>query len=435
MEQKYNNKKTSKNFLEDNLDIRRKLLNFNLDIPDKEGSKIITINNEDLEKLEESPFSKLETFMNNTFFKYNYSPIMNKIFPLLKKESDDELKSMYFLWRFFSLRTTFVLHKAKIDIYAKKVFNVFVNFVNKYLSHIFGISKIYEALNILNKKIKFKIYDFSKENEAKDIYLNIEGELKGTGSTPIFLKELRRLYDCLIYSQNAFKMSILLNFFNDIENLAENIFYEYVIENEAVSSLLYQIKLIFKNYSGDKHVINMINKFTIENKKDLKQEEYKKVKNNIYSKKEYADGVYAMIIKEFDEIIKFKMDINIPKKINYNYKEVKDLERDYNLNGGEIEFKEDEKIKEIKDLDELAKYIQGEKKKKKKKKKKENPINILEKLYCNNNINLDDDQISTISHDTIFSNFKADIKNDNIDDGSKIKIKPVISQNFIKNLK
>jgi len=433
MEQQYKNKKTYKSLLDDILDIRKKLLNLN--IIGKERVDVIEVNNEELERLEESPFSELETFMINTFVKYNYSPIMNKIFPSLTKETDDKLRSMYSLWSYFSFRTTFVMHKAKIDIYSKKIFNVFVNFLNKYLSHIFGISKIYEALNILNKKIKFKIYNFSKENEVKDIYLNIESELKGSGCTFIFLKELRRLYDCLIYSQNIFKMSILFNFFEDIENLAENIFYDYIIENEVVSSLLYQIKLIFENYSDDKHVINMINKFTIKNKKDLKQEGYKKVKIDIYSKKDYDDNVYGMIIKEFDEIIKFKMDINIPKKINYIYKEVKDLERDYNLNGGEIEFKEDEKIKEIKDLDELTKYIQGEKKKKKKKKKKENPINILEKLYNNNNINLDDDQISTISHDTIFSNFKADIKNDNIDDENKIKIKPFISQNFIKNLK
>ena len=52
------------------------------------------------------------------------------------------------------------------------------------------------------------------------------------------------------------------------------------------------------------------------------------------------------------------------------YKKIKDLEKDYKLNGDEIDFKEDEKVKEITDLDELAKYIQGDPKKKKKKKKK-----------------------------------------------------------------
>ena len=35
-------------------------------------------------------------------------------------------------------------------------------------------------------------------------------------------------------------------FFHEVINLAENVFYKYVIENEVVSSLLYQIKLIFE---------------------------------------------------------------------------------------------------------------------------------------------------------------------------------------------
>ena len=88
----------------------------------------------------------------------------------------------------------------------------------------------------------------------------------------------------------------------------------------------------------------------------------------------------------------------------------------------------------MKDLDELTKYIQGEpkKKKKKKKKKKENPINMLAKLNFNDKI-LEDDQISMMSHDTIFSNFKADIKNDNYEEKDLFKIKPSISDKFIED--
>ena len=111
------------------------------------------------------------------------------------------------------------------------------------------------------------------------------------------------------------------------------------------------------------------------------------------------------------------------------------MEKDYKLNGNEVEFKEDEKVKEIKDLDELVKYIQGNtKKKKKKKKKKENPINKLEQFNINNK-NFEDDQMSIVSHDTIFSNFKKDIKSDNIEDDNYIKIKPTLSEQFIENLK
>ena len=436
MEKKFDIKKTPKNSLEDILDINKKQFRTDyLEETEEDKKKTIKLCYEDLKKIEDDPYSELTKYMNRLFVKFNYSPIINKLFPSIKKEDDDKTEYMYFIWRYYIIEKNRVIHKTKSDTFAKKILHNFVTFINNYLRHIFGISKIYDSLNILNKKIKFKIYDFENENEEKDIYLNIENELKGTGCTFIFLKEIRRLYDCLKYSEKIFIMNILYCSFHGFNNLVETIFYKYVIENEVVSSLLYQIKLVFENYSDDKDVVNLINKFTIEDKKELKQEEYDNKINDIFFHSEFNERVYHMFSKEYEEIDKFNLDI-IPTKIKYVYKEVKDLERDYKLNGDEIEFKEDEKVKQIKDLDELVNYIQGEKKKKKKKKKKkENPINQIEKYNCNKVMNLDDDQMSIVSHDTIFSNFKADIKNDNIDDEDLVKIKPMISEKFIENLK
>jgi len=51
------------------------------------------------------------------------------------------------------------------------------------------------------------------------------------------------------------------------------------------------------------------------------------------------------------------------------------------------------------------------------------------------NKKVEDDQMSIVSHDTIFSNFKKDIRSDNIEDENLIKIKPNLSENFIENLK
>ena len=51
------------------------------------------------------------------------------------------------------------------------------------------------------------------------------------------------------------------------------------------------------------------------------------------------------------------------------------------------------------------------------------------------NKNLEDDQVSIVSHDTIFSNFKKDIRKDNIDDKDFVKIKPLISDKFIDEIK
>ena len=438
MEKKYEIKKTSKNSLNDILDIRKKDVQKEFwseleSEAEKVTPKKIKIWYEEYQNVKNNPFSEIETYMNTIFVQFNYSPIMDKIFPSLKKENNQRIESLNHEWRKYNSEENLCIHKTRLDTFAKRILAVFVSFINKYLSHIFGIPKISDCLNILNKKIKFKIYDFVNEKEENNIYLNIENELKGNGCTFIFLKELRRLYDCLFFSQKCFKNNILYFFYHGFDNLADIIFYKYVIENEVVSSLLYQIKLIFEKYSDDKDVVNFINNFTIEIKKELKQEEFEKKLNDIYDNPEFPKKVYEIFAQEYEAIDKYKLDF-IPKKINYEFKKVKDLEKDYKLNGDEVEIQEDEKIKEIKDLDELVNYIQGDKKKKKKKKKKkENPINQLEKFNIKNN-NLEDDQMSIVSHDTIFSNFKKDIKNDNIEYEDAVKIKPNISEKFIENL-
>ena len=129
--------------------------------------------------------------------------------------------------------------------------------------HLFSIPKVSESLNIINKKATFKIYNFEEvKNNGDDknkIYLDIEKELKGSGCTFIFLKELKRLYDGLITGSICFKNTFMIFIFYGIDNLIDNIFYMYVIENEVVSSLLYQIKLIFElNADDNKDVLNLL---------------------------------------------------------------------------------------------------------------------------------------------------------------------------------
>ena len=125
--------------------------------------------------------------------------------------------------------------------------------------HIFSIPKVSESLNIINKKTEFKIYNFDEEKKTGEqdnkIYLDIEKELRGSGSTFIFLKELRRLYDGLLIGSICFKNTLMYFFFYDIEKLIDNIFYMYVTENEVVSSLLHQIKLIFELNADDNKVL------------------------------------------------------------------------------------------------------------------------------------------------------------------------------------
>ena len=90
MEKKYDIKKTSKNSIEDLLDIRKKDFRTNF----WEGHKKITIFKEEYDCIINDPYTELEYYMNRVFVKYNYSPIINKLFNLTNKEkdSDDEIE-------------------------------------------------------------------------------------------------------------------------------------------------------------------------------------------------------------------------------------------------------------------------------------------------------------------------------------------------------
>ena len=439
MEKKYDIKKTSKNSIEDLLDIRKKNFRTNF----WEGHKKITIFKEEYDCIINDPYTELVYYMNRVFVKYNYSPIINKLFHLTNKDrdSDDEIEKICGLWNNYVEHYVRVINTEKLHTFIKKALYVFTLYINQYLIHIFSIPKVSESLNILNKKTEFKIHNFDEENkngeENNKIYLDIEKELKGSGSTFIFLKELKRLYDGLIVGSICFKNTLMYFFFHGIDNLIDNIFYMYVTENEVVFSLLYQIKLIFElNPDDNKDVLNLINKLTIEMKKSVeKDNKFIKTLEEVYTESELISVTGSPLFKkEYDEICKYGLKEK-PKKVIYNYQKIKDLERDYKLNGDEIEYEEDAKIKQITDIDELTKYIQGDekKKKKKKKKKKENPINMLDKLNFNDK-NLEDDQISIVSHDTIVSNFKKDIRNDNIEEKDIAKTKPILSDKFLEDL-
>ena len=175
--------------------------------------------------------------MNRVFVKYNYSPIINKLFNLQnkEKESDDEIEKICGLWNNYVENYVRVIHREKLQTFIKKALYVFTLYINQYLIHIFSIPKVSESLNIINKKIEFKIHNFDEESkngeENNKIYLDIEKELKGSGSTFIFLKELKRLYDGLIVGSICFKNTIMYFFFYGIDNLIDTIFYIYATEN------------------------------------------------------------------------------------------------------------------------------------------------------------------------------------------------------------
>ena len=185
---------------------------------------------------------------------------------------------------------------------------------------------------------------------------------------------------------------------------------------KIVFSRLFNLKAIFIR-SDMKEVCDEIDNLTLPFEYDF---------DGFFKKKEYID----ISFDKSDEILfDFKHCFD---QLGYSV--------DKNDEKGEeiiIQSEEEKKVSEIKDLDELVKYIEGDtkgKKKKKKKKKKENPINILDKLISEYK-EIDDETISQsslsyISQDSIINSFKKDLKKDTTDNDYE-KIKPNFSGDFL----
>ena len=302
------------------------------------------------------------------------------------------------------------------------------------IRNIFSIMKIREAMNSLSPIYQthsfLRYKDYEKKEKEKEIiydmrtiYLDAFKETTGNGVTFVLIKEFNRSLNMLLYSSKYLFYSfapIFNNDFNFIYMILRKIYYVFFEQNYFFSTLLFNIKAIF--YRSDmKEVSDEIDKLTVPFEFDFQK--------NIV-KEEYMD-------------IKF----DNPKEILYNCNSCFDqlgYSVDINDEKGEevvIETEDEKKIKEIKDIDELVKYIEGDtknKKKKKKKKKKEDPIDILLKLKEENK-EIDDETISQsslsyISQDSVFNNFRKDIKKDTKDNKFE-KIKPQVSKEFVLKFK
>ena len=166
MEPDYSNiKKTSKNSLEDPLDIRKKNVRtsfFEKYDPDKTNTIKLKIkfDSDEINKIKEEPYSEITNYMNKIFVKFNFSPIIDKLFPNIKKEPDYKIEALNYSWCYYNSVVNCCIHKTIRDTFSKKILYSFITFVNNYLTHIFSIPKISECLNVLNNKLKFKIYNF-----------------------------------------------------------------------------------------------------------------------------------------------------------------------------------------------------------------------------------------------------------------------------------
>ena len=340
---------------------------------DKYGQvEIISINEESVDdksfKNLESDFQEnLDFYIKKIYSKFNYSPIIKKFFG--KKLTFEEIEHLSIMWRFYVELKIKDDEKAILD-FREKLLKTLTDNVKLLIKNIFSIMKIREAMHTLPPC--YQTYSFLryKEYEKKDkgnlydmrvIYLDPYKETTGNGVSFILIKEFNRSLNMLLYYM-----------------ILRKIYFVFFHQNFFFSTLLFNIKGIF--YRSDmKEVSNEIDNLTIPFELDFE-------KGN--AKKEVMDI-------EFDN----------PKELLFDYNSCFDqlgYSVDVNDEKGEeviIETEEEKKVKEIKDIDELVKYIEGDtktKKKKKKKKKKEDPIDILLKLKEQNK-ELDDETASQCS--------------------------------------
>ena len=390
-----------------------------------------------LHNLESSLDSNLELYIRKLFSKFNYSPIIKKVFG--KKITFAELEELSILWRFFVEMKIKSDEKLILD-FRKKLIKTMTENIQLLIRHIFSIMKVREAIYTIGNIFQKHYFVLLKEGEKKEkelaynmrvTYLDPVKETSGNGVSFILVKEFKRALNMLLYSSKFLFYSFASVFNNNFEFLYQilrKMFFVFFNDNSLFSTLLFNIKAIFLR-SDVKDICDDIDKLTIPFELDFK------------------NGVIKTDIKK--EIYKEVNDVQFENSEDLLFDNKQCFDQlgysvDKNDEKGEeivVETEEEKKVKEIKDIQELVNYIEGDtstKKKKKKKKKKENPINILLKLREENK-NIDDDTISQsslsyVSQDSVINNFKRDLKRETYDNIYE-KIKPNFSENFLSNFK
>ena len=437
--EKYKDKPKDNNSIKEEKEIKEKKYNSGLQIKyylDKNGQmEIISIDEKSidqkmLQNLESSLDFDLELYIKKLYSKMNYSPIIKKVFG--KKITFAELEELAILWRFY-VELKIKKDEKSIEEFRKKVLKIMTKSVQLLIKHIFSIMRIREAIVSIENIFQIHYFYLLKKEEKRskvDAFnmrttrLDSNKEISGNGACFILIKELKRSLNMLLYSSQYLFYSfepIFKNDFNYLYMTLRKIFYVFFNGNCFFSTLLFNMKAIFIR-SDMKEVCDEIDNLTLPFEYDF---------DSNFIKEEYK-GI------EFED----------SKDILFDFKKCFDqlgYSVDKNDEKGEevvIETEEEKKVNEIKDIDELLKYIEGDssqKKKKKKKKKKDNPINILDKLRAEEKKNLDDEtmsqsSLSYISHDSVVSAFKREVRAETTDNDFD-KIKPIFSEEFISKYK
>ena len=183
---------------------------------DKYGQmEIISINEKSIDdktlpKLESDFQENLDFYIKKIYSKFNYSPIIKKIFGA--KITFAELEHLSILWRFY-VDLKIKDDKKSILDFREKLLKILTDNVKLLIRNIFSIMKVREAMHLLPPM--YKTYSFLryKEYEKKDkgiiydmrvIYLDPYKETTGNGVSFILIKEFNRSLNMLLYSSHIY---------------------------------------------------------------------------------------------------------------------------------------------------------------------------------------------------------------------------------------
>jgi hypothetical protein len=183
-----------------------------------------------------------------------------------------------------------------------------------------------------------------------------------------------------------------------------------------------------KESDEDNEEDKIIEQKIIINKKIITKNK-QKIESEIENKKE--DIKINDIKENSDNIINIGNENNNNNGININEIKENNDSKEKDINKPKIELKDDKINMDEKSLDEIYEYINKDNKVKGKKKNKRRNKAKLKKNKCKNEVSestMDD------SEDPVVTQFKNDIKECFINANTITKIKPLISDNFIKSI-
>ena len=381
------------------------------------------------EKFRKNITRELDILIGNAGIIFNKSPIMNSI--VTKKIEKNYLLDRVYLWQYYinSLEDKEKIQLVRnflyrLKLFFKKCYEEFMNIPNinnayitlkKILNNIYNekdwdeffiLSKIlgYTDNDILIKDIKKK----KKMTIKNRIKLNIINELNGSGAGLILIQELGNFSNMCLYSLVIFQLAL-----GDCFEVLKPDFEENYIRLHCVMFKYFDMFILSHSF-----IVKMFVQLLLI--------------YSTYKQEGLVENLHKLLIAKFnasDELD--KLEKVITKYI-----------------GNDVQYDEEKKIDEFKNIDELVNYIKNDNstKKKKKKKKNNNDINQIDelcKIYKEKNFGDDfnediydiPDNISVMSGvseaDSFVRAFKNDLKKWNF---SGEKLKANLSENFIFNL-